>query len=180
MGKSGNIGWGISTYFKLPNRKKKLLTKEFLLDFKNEIINMHKETDRQRGCTDYLDYEQESYLSFYAQIESTVLFYNALEKACKKHNLTKAIYEYAKNMPWFDSDCFDDDLVLQMVDKGIIRYDNDQLTEPDYYKDLQSTYKLVKKCKGYNVVTYDSWFSDSREELEEIYSDGEWEVIWLN
>lgn len=83
-------------------------------------------------------------------------------------------------MPWFDSDCFDHDLVLEMVAKGVIQYDNEQLTEPDYYNDLKAKCKLVKKFKGYNVVKYESWFEDSRKELEEIYADDEWELIWLN
>lgn len=180
MGRSGNIGWGISNYFGLPNRKRKLLTKEFLTDFKNELIMRDKENNERKENVNYIDYSKETYLSFYSQIEGTFLFYDALKSVCKKHNLTKAIYEYATNMSWFDRDCFDYDLVLQMVAKGVIQYDNDQLTEPDYYNDLKAKYKLVKKCKGYNVVKYDSWFEDSRAELEEIYSDGEWEVIWLN
>ena len=180
MGRSGNIGWGISNYFGLPNRKKKLLTKEFLTDFRNEIIERHKETDKNKGNTEYIDYSKETYWSLYEQIEGTFLFYDALESVCKKHNITKAIYEYAKNMPWFDSDCFDHVLVLEMVAKGVIQYDNEQLTEPDYYNDLKAKCKLVKKFKGYNVVKYESWFEDSRKELEEIYADDEWELIWLN
>ena len=158
MGRSGNIGWGISNYFGLPNRKKKLLTKEFLTDFRNEIIERHKETDKNKGNTEYIDYSKETYWSLYEQIEGTFLFYDALESVCKKHNITKAIYEYAKNMPWFDSDCFDHDLVLEMVAKGVIQYDNEQLTEPDYYNDLKAKCKLVKKFKGYNVVKYESCF----------------------
>lgn len=180
MGRSGNIGWGISNYFGLPNRKKKLLTKEFLTDFKNELIERDKEYNKNKGNTEYIDYTNETYLSFYGQIEGTFLFYNALENVCKKHNLTKAIYEYAKNMPWYDSDCFEYDLVLEMVKKGVIDYDNDNLREPDYNEELTAKYKIVKKCKGYNVVEYDIWHDDAREELEEIYAGSEWELIWLN
>lgn len=180
MGRSGYICFGeVSNYFKLPNRKKKLLTKEFLSDFRDEIIRRSEESDKKKGID--IDYSKESYISFYSQIESTYLFYNALEEVCKKHNLTKAIYEYAKNMPWFDSDCFDDDLVLEMVDKGIIEYDNDY-TE-NYFneeEELKSEYKLIQKYTGYNVVKYGRWFSDSKESLEEIYNDDEWELIWLS
>lgn len=114
------------------------------------------------------------------KLKALFLFYNALESACKKHNLTKAIYEYAKNMPWYDSDCFEYDLVLEMVKKGVIDYDNDNLSEHDYNEELTAKYKIVKKCKGYNVVEYDIWHDDAREELEEIYAGSEWELIWLN
>lgn len=180
MGRSGNIGWGTSNYFGLPNRKRKLLTKEFLTDFKNELIMRDKENNEIKENVDYIDYSKETYLSFYSQIEGTFLFYDALKSVCKKHNLTKAIYEYAKNMPWFDSDCFDDDLVLEMVAKGVIDYENDYITEPNWIEELTAKCKLVKKFKGYNVVKYDSWFEESRKEFEEIYSDGKWELIWLN
>lgn len=71
MGRSGNIGWGISNYFGLPNRKKKLLTKEFLTDFKNELIERDKEYNKNKGNSDYIDYSKETYLSFYGQIEGT-------------------------------------------------------------------------------------------------------------
>lgn len=176
MGRSGNIGWGISNYFGLPNRKKKLLTKEFLTDFKNELIRLDKEnTGKNRN------YEKETYMTFYGQIESSYLFYKTLKNVCKKYNLTKAIYEYAKNMAWYDSDYFDDNLVLEMVKQGIIEYDNDNYndylkTKEDYFK---LKYKLIKKCKGYNVIEYGYWY-DNKEDLEEIYRNSEWEVMWLN
>ncbi len=47
MGRKGNIGWGISNYFKLPNRKRKLLTKEFLQTFKEEIIKRDIERNKK-------------------------------------------------------------------------------------------------------------------------------------
>ena len=119
MGRKGNIEWGISNYFGLPNRKRKLLTKEFLQTFKEEIIKIDSESNIKHNRPS-VDYEKETYLDFYGNIESTGLFYGALEIACQKHNLTKAIYEYAKNLPWYNSDWFDDDLILEMVTKGVI------------------------------------------------------------
>lgn len=178
-----NIGWGISNYSGLPNRKKKLLTKEFLMDFKNEIIRLDKISNQNRGLGVFepFDYEKETYLTFYSQIESTVLFYNALENTCKKHNLIKAIYEYAKNMEWYDSDYFDDDLVLEMVYKDVIEYGSNNYEEDDFiYDSYSSNCKLIKKCKGYNVIKYDRWFSHRKQELEDIYKDSEWKVVWLD
>ena len=62
MGRSGNIGWGISNYFGLPNRKRKLLTKEFLTDFKNELIMRDKENNERKENVNYIDYSKETYL----------------------------------------------------------------------------------------------------------------------
>lgn len=178
MGRSGNIGWGISNYFGLPNRKRKLLTKEFLQTFKEELIERDKQNRKQDGYQ--LDYEKETYVGFYSQIEGTYLFYGALKKACEKHNLTKAIYEYANKLPWYDSDYFDSNLTSEMVKKGVIEYDSpeDYLYDPEEYE--KAKYKLVERHKGYNVVKYGTWFDDNRKSLEEIYEDGEQELIWLN
>jgi hypothetical protein len=180
MGRSGNIGWGVSTYFKLPNKKRNLLTKEFLQTFKEELIKIFSENDKKNNRN--IDYENETYYGFYGQIESTGGFYESLKNACEKHNLIKAIYEYELKMPWYDSDCFDDDLMLEMVHKGIIKKDRpeDYISDYDIEKYETAKYKLVKYYKGYNVVKYGTWFDDDREGLEEIYKDSEQELIWLN
>lgn len=181
MGRSGNIGWGISNYFGLPNRKKKLLTKEFLTDFRDEIISLDKE-GRKKYNEEERDYSKEDYMTFYSQIESTMLFYAALKNACRKHNLTKAIYEYAQNMEWYDSDYFDSDLVTEMIHKGVIKYDTGYWNELEDYDEEEifpNRYKLIRKYKGYNVVRYDSWSEDKRG-LEEIYDDKNEEIIWLD
>lgn len=178
MGRSGNTGFGVSNYFGLPNRKKKLLTLEFLEDFKKELISRAKENNKNRDLN--VDYDNETYMSFYGQIEGTYLFYNALETVSKKHNLSKAIYEYAKNMAWYDSDYFDDDLVLEMVAKGVIEYDSDNYSSDTYEQELKAKYKLVEIFKGYNVVEYGYWFEDDKESLEKIYSDGKQKLIWLD
>ena len=181
MGRKGNIGWGISNYFGLPNRKRKLLTKEFLQTFKEEIIRIDSEYNKKNNRSS-IDYKNETYYSFYGRITGTYLFYEALENACKKHNLTKAIYEYASKLPWYDSDCFDDDLVLEMVNKGVIEEDNNCSKWDDYNEKEheKAKYKLVKSFKGYNVVNYGTWVDDSRKDLEDIYKDSDWKLLWLN
>lgn len=180
MGQSGNIGWGISTYFKLPNRKRKLLTVEFLTDFKEEIIKLDKDYQKKQSNNTNIDYENESYMTFYGQIEGTGLFYKALKQACAKHNITKAIYDYTRNMPWFDSDCFEYDLMMEMVNQNIIKYDSDNYEYDNYEKELKAKYKIVRKEKGYNVIKYGRWFEDTKKELEDIYNDDNTEVIWLD
>lgn len=164
-------------YCKLSKRKRKLLTKEFLQTFKEELIKIYKPHYPD------IDFEKETYYGFYGQEEGTNGFYQALENACNKHNLTKAIYEYACNLPWYDSDIFDELLVLEMVKKGVvgegdIEYDE----EMDESKVLTRKYKEVAHYKGYDVIKYGYWH-DNKLELEEIHNkykkDNE-ELIWLN
>lgn len=180
MGQTGNVGFGISSYFGLPNRKRKLLTVEFLTDFKEELIRLDKEYIAKHSTELNINYDEESYMTFYSQVEGTCLFYEALKSSCKKHNLTKAIYEYAIKMPWFDSDCFDDDLVLEMVKKSVIKYDSDNYSYDDYEDEIKAKYKIVRKEKGYNVVRYGSWFEDDKESLENIYNDHNEKVVWID
>ena len=113
MRRNKNITWDdIRVYKKLPNRKKKLLTNEFLTTFKDELIKVFSK--------EYEDLTKETYWSFYAYIEECCGFDEALKIACEKHNLTKAIYEYGRRMQWYEYDVFSGDLTKLMVEKGII------------------------------------------------------------
>lgn len=181
MGRSGDIGWGISTYFGLPNRKKKLLTKEFLQTFKEELIRIDDTNNKKYNRPSY-DYENETYMGFFGDVESSYEYYGALKVACEKHNIVKAIYEYAQNLPWYDSDRFDSDLTLEMVNKGVIKYDRPEDYEPLYDVDEieKAKYKLVEHFKGYDVVEYGSWVDDDRKGLENIYKNSKQELTWLN
>jgi len=179
MGRSGNIGWGISNYFGLPNRKRNLLTKEFLQTFKKELIKIDTEHNEKYDRPP-LDYEKETYYSFYGQVAGNGLFYEALRNACEKHNLIKAIYNYAQKLPWYDSDCFDDDIVVEMMNKGLIEKDTDYYkAEYDESAYMQLKYKLVKHFKGYDAIKYGNWFDD-KNSLEDIYKNDTCEVLWLN
>lgn len=170
----------IGNYRKLSNRKKTLITKEFCEDFKNNLIKHAIENDKEKGYE--IDYSNECYLGFYSAIESTYLFYNALKETCIKHNVVKAIYEYAQRMPWYDSDCFDDDLVLRMVELGVIPYTTDEYESyEEYIPDDWIKYQLIYhyKDKGYSVSKYDFWDPEDKEGLEEIYKDiPNLEIVW--
>lgn len=85
-------------------------------------------------------------------------------------------------MPWYDSDYFDDDLVIEMVNKGVIKKDRPEdyisnYSEEDYCK---AKYKLIQKHKDYSVIKYGNWFDDDRKSLEDIYKDSDWKLVWLN
>lgn len=173
-------GKALGNYSKLPNRKKLLLTKEFCEDFKSNLIKGAMENDRRKGYE--LDYSNECYMGFYSGVEGTYLFYDALKETCIKHNVVKAIYEYAQNMPWYDSDCFDDDLVLRMVDLGIIPYTSDEWENledctPDEWIECQIIHHY--KDKGYSVVEHETWDKNDKSGLEEIYKDMQnIEIVW--
>jgi hypothetical protein len=165
------------SYNGLTKRKRNLLTKGFLQTFKEELIKVYQPHYPN------IDFENATYYSFYGQEEGTRGFYTALKNACKKHNLIKAIYEYANRMPWYDSDCFESDLVTEMIKQGIIEEGKIEYDEEmDESKYLTNKYKEVTYCNGYNVVKYGYWY-DNKKDLEDTYNkykkDNE-ELIWLN
>lgn len=157
-----------------PNRKKKLITKEFLQHFKKEIDNqlINRNTE---DC-------DKSYLGIYGDTYFGYDFYIALKLTCDKFNLTKAIYDYMYKMPWYNSDIAEDKLILMMVEYNIIPYTTGKESLLQDYDDSEifpNRYKLVKHYKGYDVVEYDSWDNDKKY-LENIYKDVyNIEIIWL-
>lgn len=177
MSKNKSITWSdLSRYKKLSNRKKAILTNEFLTTFKNELINIFSKNGDDR------DFSKETYWSFYSWVEESCGFDEALKNACKKHNLTKAIYEYNKNMEWYESDIFTRNITLLMVERGIIEKgevsDNSSF-ELEEIKDDILEYKIVERKKGYNVVKYDWCFKDDFDYIESLYKDTKKELIWL-
>lgn len=175
MIKNINLCWGISNYSGLPNRKRKLLTKEFLADFKDEIIRLDRmyieptEIFKDINCEEFM---------FYNLLEGSELWYRALKNICKKHNLIKALYEYAKN-----TEQVNDDIILEMINKNIIK------KIPNYKNEMKSNsqdkfqIKLIKKYKGYNVFeylyNYPSWCND-KEEFHKIFNMLGYEITYLN
>lgn len=178
MSKNKNMTWDdIRVYKKLPNRKKKLLTNEFLITFKDELIKVFSK--------EYEDLTKETYWSFYAYIEECCGFDEALKIACKKHNLTKAIYEYGGRMQWYEYDVFTGDLTRLMLEKGIIEEGkiDDIDCEKIYKNDIGITknFKILREFKGYNVVEYDWCFIEDIEYIENIYKDeGNVKLIWID
>ncbi len=176
MSRSKSITWDdLSRYKKLPNRKKAILTNEFLTTFKDELINVFSKNGDDR------DLAKETYWSFYSYVEESYGFDEALKNACKKHNLMKAIYEYNKNMKWYESDIFAGDITLLMVERGIIKEGEipDSNFELEEIKNDISEYKIVEYKKGYNVVEYDWCFKDDIDYIEGLYKDTKRELVWL-
>lgn len=138
--------------YKIPNRKKWLLTDEFLTTFRDELDRIFEIKEKKYIAT---------YWNLYTHLGSTTGFYDALKIACEKHNVTKAIYEYACKLPYYDSDWFDDELLVLMYQKGIIEEGDDSYdNEEDYLKRLEENgeiewYEERIKYKDYTVIKKD-------------------------
>lgn len=138
-------------YYKIPNRKKWLLTDDFLTTFKNELDAVFEKS----GCTT-------TYWNTYTHLTDTHGFYEALKVACNKHNITKAIYEYACKLPWYSSDLFNDEILVLMYQKGIIEEGNPSCNEiygelEDRLKQLEEDgeiewYEERTEYKGYTII----------------------------
>lgn len=135
-----------------------------------------------KGEHNIRDYNTETYYSFYCYTTGTGIFYTALKNTCERHNLINAIYEYVCNLEWFDSDIFEGDLVYLMVERGVIEEGEPTESDNGEHDDIKNKarYIMKKYLKGYNVVRPGVWFDDKKDILEDIYSDGEWELKWLD
>lgn len=135
--------------YKIPNKKKWLLTDEFLTTFRDELDRIFKIKEKNYIAT---------YWNLYTHLGSTCGFYDALKIACAKHNITKAIYEYACKLPYYYSDWFDDEILVLMYQKGIIDEGDDSYdNEEDYLKRLEENgeiewYEERIKYKDYTVI----------------------------
>lgn len=146
--------------YKIPNRKKWLLTDSFLQTFKNELDTIFK-----------INLEDNpNYWNTYNYFEGTGGFYKALEITSKKFNVTKAIYEYASKMPWYHSDLFDAELTVMMYKRNIIEEGNVEEIDKKLEDSLAileakgqiEWFETVVKHKGYSVITKDYRFVESK------------------
>lgn len=146
--------------YKIPNRKKKLLTKEFLLCLKEEI-DLRTISNLEVTTT---------YWGFYLHIAGSDEFIKALQVTCEKFNVKKGIFDYAINLLEEEFELFIEELVLLMVDKGVILEGNIYDGIPDYNNDsdLFINYEEIKEYKGYNVIN-NTWILKEKEIIEKIY-----------
>jgi hypothetical protein len=144
--------------YKIPNRKKKLLTKEFLKTFKDELDKVFHDGNE-------INLDKRNYINTYQHMEDTIGFEEALKTTCEEYNLVKAIYEYGNNL-LYDSD-FDNEIMNVMIKKGVIK--EGSLSDLyDYTEDkIRWTregdiqwYKSTIQHKGYNIVKYNYWWAN--------------------
>lgn len=133
-------GKEIRLKYKIPNRKKQLITYEFLKYLKLEhdkefIIDEDNE---------------ESYYGWYSWFIGTKKFDEILEKSSKKFNIYNAIYMYAKSLSLDEYYDFLESIVYMMVQMNIIEEGS---KDCDMFSGSRI---LVKKTyKGYTVSTYE-------------------------
>ncbi|MGN5650964.1 hypothetical protein [Bacillus sp. Brlt_9] len=146
--------------YKIPNKKKWLLTDAFLQTFKEELDKVFEVNEKETSPT---------YWNTYNHLESTSGFYKALKIASEKHNIKKAIYEYAARLPCYDSDVFDGELTILMYERNIISEGNIEEIESDYTdEDLQQLEQsgeikwteTIRRYKNYSVKKKDWHFVD--------------------
>lgn len=171
--------------YKLPKRKLKLITKEFLQTFKTELDYIFG----GESSLVHIPSDKRTYWNYYQNLDSTGGFYRALKITCQKYNLGKAIYEYFQSKPWYISDCLDSELTELMYKLGVIDEGNvdelDDMNNPQYVqwledsnnKNLIQWYKTVNKKNGYNVLEYDYCFLEDKDEL---LHKKEEEIIFLD
>lgn len=104
-------------YYKMPDDIRSAFTKEVLEDFKKNLDEVFKVEDKR------------TLYDFYAYIESTCGFVEALKKTCKTHKL-HLVEKHYDSLEWYHSDLFDGELTDLLVQEGIIEegepYEDDE------------------------------------------------------
>lgn len=94
--------------YTMPEPIKRLVTAEFLKEFRNQLFRMH----------DY--YSLDSFADEGIPINtSTTGWFAAFGKACLLTN-NEQLLDYWRTLPWYDSDIFDGELADMLVERGFI------------------------------------------------------------
>lgn len=144
--------------YRIPRRKKWLLTDKFLTTFKNELDRIFKVHE--------LD-ESPNYWNFYNHLEGTGGFYEALRIASEKYNVKRAIYEYARNMPWYDSDTFDLELVVILCKRGVIDEGDLEKINKEYDEYINGMEK-AGEIRWVNKITYHKGYYVTKRDWEHV------------
>ena len=155
--------------YTMPKRKLNLITKEFLIDFREELINEYTK-NRTKNVEIY---ENATFIEWIMMSECSGTVY-AFEKVCKKHNLYKALFKYWSKIDEFIINIYViDDIILKMYNEGIIEYgDWDEYFDEhlEDYSDEIIKYNIVNVKNGYNVVEKDWEFIEEGESIEDTKS----------
>ncbi|MEK4907458.1 hypothetical protein [Niallia sp. FSL M8-0099] len=108
----------LTTIYEIPDEIKGNFTKEFIEDFRKSAIEIFRQNDINLGREPY-DYESYSYYDWWVYVEGSSGFYEAFQKVCKKYNL-EFIVDYYDNLPWYDSDLFDDQFGNLLIEYGLV------------------------------------------------------------
>jgi hypothetical protein len=123
-------GDGVNIEYTIPEDIKKLITYDFLKEFRNQLIRIHEywsiETFAEEGIPTNT---------------STGGWYAALGKACIVTN-SKELFKYWKTLPWYDSDIFDGELAEMLITNHLILDDLEKV----FKEQLRLDYEDIKYC----------------------------------
>lgn len=127
---------------KFPDEIQQRITDEFLITLKDELENVFVE-----GKPD-----NPTYWNYYQWHDTTCGFYTALKIACELHNFME-LYDYLKNLEWYDSDILDSSLTEMLYKRGLIKegtyaelyYYHTNIFKRLYYRFLLFIYNLRHK-----------------------------------
>lgn len=124
--------------YKIPNRKRKLITYEFLLLLKKE-----------HDITFYIDEDKNpTYLEWYSWFVDTKSFEKIFENVTKEFNVYTSIYKYAASMNEFERFKFFEEIMMMMVDYSIIDYGEINNEIP------KKKISRIRAYSGYTVIEY--------------------------
>ena len=103
--------------YSIPENIKKLITYDFLKEFRNQLIRIHNywsiDTFAEDGAI---------------MNTGTSGWFAAFGKACILVN-NKELYNYWKSLPWYDSDLFDDELAEMLIENHLMLGDLSKVIE---------------------------------------------------
>lgn len=155
--------------YKLPNKKKWLLTDGFLKDFLSHLDTYIDEREHNFPVQQ-TPKEERSYMNTYGFLESTFAFSDSLLYASKLHNVEKGIYQYAIMLPWYDFDHFCSQLNSLLMDRGFFPFEHesdsysDELEIPDEV--LFKDYITSGKARINTIKTQYNGYFVCRKEVE--------------
>lgn len=101
-------GDGVCIEYKIPQDIKKLITDDFLKEFRNQLFRIHEY------------YSLETFAEYGIPMNtSTSGWFAALGKACLLTH-REELFDYRRSLPWYDSDVFDSELAEMLIERGFI------------------------------------------------------------
>jgi hypothetical protein len=113
--------------YKIPKHIKKLISRELLQTFKSNLDEKFAEDEPESELT---------YHGFYIYLESTAGWKESFKEACTTTN-SQEIYEYHSSLEEIESDIFDDEICLMLLEKGVSAKGTPEKLSVDaiYYKE---------------------------------------------
>ena len=139
--------------YNIPEDIKKLITKEFLIEFRKQLFIINKYSLR-----DFVD-------EGVCINTSTSGWYTSFYNACVNTNLNKLV-EYQKTLDWYDSDIFDSEITNMLADNNLIL--NMSILDIISEK-LNIDKKDLKYCSECGGVFTSYMGKDSENEYDEEY-----------